>query len=116
MPICRFFQVAVSALRSCAPFFEPHRIFQSLRASAAAAARAAPGAAEVVYVENVLLGNYLESLGREASQDRGNPSKDRTAAAAVAFSGQTVSNLLHVSQSETWRWFVRKLDVAISWL
>ena len=73
VPICRFFQVAVSALRRCAPFLSRrHSIFQSLRRR-----RAAALAAQVVYVENVLLGNYLESSGREASQDRGNPSRDR---------------------------------------
>ena len=44
----------------------------------------AAAAAQVVKAENVLLGNYLESLGREASRDRGYLSWDRRRDAASA--------------------------------
>lgn len=89
-------------------FWSRSRLFAAaLPFSAAAAAfafsnpSAADWAAQVVYVENVLLGNYLESLGREESQDRGNPSRNRHRLPWPTYY-TSVSQL--VSQSETWGW------------
>ena len=84
LPILSSLGLGTSPLRSLFELPPPPSHFPIPPSAPRRDAAIAAAAAQVVKAENVLLGNYLESLGREASRDRGYLSWDRRRDAASA--------------------------------